>query len=180
MIRKYPIPRNPGYLALIIFSFLSGTFNGNTYFWIIELTWFLSTVFLCSEFKLENIFSRVNFCRKNVCSSFYLGEPGGPWRELIFADRWKNRKAIYPASIYWAHHGKPGISGFSKDTRWIWRFNFLLFVLFRTLLQMLSLLPQLFMTEIGWRTEWLTIWYITKQTTFYVPFLFSFWLGKSQ
>ena len=51
----------------------------------IELTRFLSTVFLCSEFKLENIFSGVNFCGKNVRGNFYL-------RELIFADGWKNCK----------------------------------------------------------------------------------------
>ena len=50
---------------------------------MIEQTRFLSTVFLCSEFKLENIYSGVNFCGKNVCGNFYL-------RELIFADRWKN------------------------------------------------------------------------------------------
>ena len=51
-------------------------------FWqaVIEQTRFLSTVFLCSEFKLENIYSGVNFCRKNVCGNFYL-------RELILADR---------------------------------------------------------------------------------------------
>ena len=52
---------------------------------MIEQTRFLSTVFLCSEFKLENIYSGVNFCGKNVCGNFYL-------RELIFADRWKKRK----------------------------------------------------------------------------------------
>ena len=52
---------------------------------MIEQTRFLSTVFLCSEFKLENIYSEVNFCGKNVCGNFYL-------RELIFADRKKNRK----------------------------------------------------------------------------------------
>ena len=34
---------------------------------MIEQTRFLSTVFLCSEFKLENIYSGVNFCGKNVC-----------------------------------------------------------------------------------------------------------------
>ena len=45
-----------------------------------EQTRFLSIVFLCSEFKLKNIYSGVN-----VCGNFYL-------RELIFADRWKNRK----------------------------------------------------------------------------------------
>ena len=52
---------------------------------MIKQTRFLSTVFLCSEFKFENIDSGVNFCGKNVCGNFYL-------RELIFADRWKNRK----------------------------------------------------------------------------------------
>ena len=52
---------------------------------VIEQTRFLSTVFLCSEFKLEYIYSRVNFCGKNVSGNFYL-------RELIFADRWKKRK----------------------------------------------------------------------------------------
>ena len=45
-----------------------------------EQTRFLGTVFLCGEFKLENIFSGVNFC-----GNFYL-------RELTFANRWKNRK----------------------------------------------------------------------------------------
>ena len=52
---------------------------------MIEQTRFLSTVFLCSEFKFENIYSGVNFSGKNVCGKFYL-------QELIFADRWKNRK----------------------------------------------------------------------------------------
>ena len=52
---------------------------------IIEQTRFLGTVFLNSEFKLEDIYSGVNFGRKNLCVNFYL-------RELIFADRWKNRK----------------------------------------------------------------------------------------
>ena len=41
---------------------------------MIEQTRFLSTVFLCSEFKLENIYSGVNFCGKNVCGNFYLRE----------------------------------------------------------------------------------------------------------
>ena len=50
-----------------------------------EQTRFLSTVFLCILFKLENIYSGVNFCGKNVCVNLYL-------RELVFADRWKNRK----------------------------------------------------------------------------------------
>ena len=70
------------YPALIIFSFLLSTCNRNTYFQtkneyfvvhrfaserrrqvVIKQTRFLSTVFLCSEFKLENIYSGVNFCR---------------------------------------------------------------------------------------------------------------------
>ena len=87
---------------MIIFSFFLSTCNRNTYFQTIninqyfvvserkmqvaiEQTRFPSTVFLRSEFKLENIYSGVNFCGKNVCGNFYL-------RELIFADRWKNRK----------------------------------------------------------------------------------------
>ena len=36
---------------------------------MIEQTRFLSTVFLCSEFKLENTYSG-----KNVCGNLYLGE----------------------------------------------------------------------------------------------------------
>ena len=87
--RKYPVPMP----ALIIFSFLLSTCNINTVifsnnkpvfccFWqvVIKQTRFLSTVFLCSEFKLETIYSGVNFCTKNVCGNFYL------W-ELILADR---------------------------------------------------------------------------------------------
>ena len=52
---------------------------------VIEQTRFLSTVFLCSEFKLENIYSGVNFCGKNVCGNFYS-------RELIFVNRLKIAK----------------------------------------------------------------------------------------
>ena len=52
---------------------------------MIEQTRFRSTVFLCREFKLENIYSGINFYGKSMCDNFYLGE-------LIFADRWKNRK----------------------------------------------------------------------------------------
>ena len=55
---------------------------------VIEQTRFLSTVFLCSEFTLENTYSSVNFCGKNVCGNFYL-------RELIFADRKTNRNATW-------------------------------------------------------------------------------------
>ena len=77
--------------ALRIFWFLFSTCNRNTYFqtinqyfvvyrfvseWkrqvVIEQTRFLSTVFLCSEFKLENIYSGVNFCGKNVCGNLFL------------------------------------------------------------------------------------------------------------
>ena len=51
---------------------------------MVEQTRFLSTLFLCSEFKSENIYSG-----ENVCGNFYL-------RELSFADRWKNRKNWNP------------------------------------------------------------------------------------
>ena len=90
--------------ALTIFSFLLSMCNRNIYFQtieqyfvvhrfvperkrqvVIEQTRFLSTVLLCSEFMLQNIYSGVNFCGKNLCGNFYL-------RELIFVDRWKNRK----------------------------------------------------------------------------------------
>ena len=50
-----------------------------------EQTRFLSTVILCNEFKLENIYSGVNFCGKRDCGNFYLWEP-------TLADRWKNCK----------------------------------------------------------------------------------------
>ena len=48
---------------------------------------FLVLYFLWSECKLENIYSAVNFSRKNVCGDFYL-------RGLTFADRWENRKNL--------------------------------------------------------------------------------------
>ena len=53
---------------------------------MIEQTRFRSAVFLCREFKLENIYFGVNFYGKSMCDNFYL-------RELVFADRWKNRKS---------------------------------------------------------------------------------------
>ena len=109
------------YPALTIFSFLLSTCNRNAYFQtilgqycgvrqyfvvyrfvserkrqvVIEQTRFLSTVFLCSKFKSENIYSGVNFCGKMFCGYFYL-------RELIFVDRWKkrkNRKKLEPAKF---------------------------------------------------------------------------------
>ena len=43
------------------------------YSFIIEQTRFLSTVFLNSEFKLEDIYSGVNFGRKNLCVIFICG-----------------------------------------------------------------------------------------------------------
>ena len=100
IFRKYQSP------ALTIFSFLLSTCNRNAYFQtilgqyyglrqyfivyrfvserkrqvVIEQTRFLSTVFLCSKFKSENIYSGVNFCGKMFCGDFYS-------RELIFVDR---------------------------------------------------------------------------------------------
>ena len=40
---------------------------------VIEQTGFLSSVFLCSEFKLENIYSGVNFCGKMFVVIFICG-----------------------------------------------------------------------------------------------------------
>ena len=97
IFRKYQSP------ALTIFSFLLSTCNRNAYFLgqyygvrqyfivyrfvserkrqvVIEQTRFLSTVFLCSKFKSENIYSGVNFCGKMFCGNFQL-------RQLIFVDR---------------------------------------------------------------------------------------------
>ena len=45
---------------------------------------------------MENIYSGVNFCGKNVCGNFYSR------RELIFADRWKKTQKsqkLKPAKI---------------------------------------------------------------------------------
>ena len=90
IFRKYQSP------ALTIFSFLLSTCNRNAYFQtilgqyyglrqyfivyrfvserkrqvVIEQTRFLSTVFLCSKFKSENIYSGVNFCGKMFCGNF--------------------------------------------------------------------------------------------------------------
>ena len=100
------------YPEVIICLFLLSTCNRNTCFQtininqyfvvserkmkvVIEQTRFPGTVFsvfLRSEFKLGNIYSGVNFSGKNVCGNFYL-------RELIFADRWKNRKNWNPQKI---------------------------------------------------------------------------------
>ena len=65
------------------------TYRRNTYFQTINQYFVVSewkrqlcdwthtisyTVFSCSEFELENIYSGVNFCGKNVCGNFYLRE----------------------------------------------------------------------------------------------------------
>ena len=108
------------YPALIIFSFLLSTCNRNTFFqtinqyfivyrfvyeWnrqvVIKQTQFLSTVLLCSEFKLEDIYSEVDFLGKNVCANFFF------WWKLISADRWKNHKiAKVRARKNFLPHGK--------------------------------------------------------------------------
>ena len=59
---------------------------------MIEQTRFLSTVFLCSAFKLENIYSGGNFCGLNVCGNFYL-------RELILRIA-GNRKNFAPHALH--------------------------------------------------------------------------------
>ena len=103
---KYPVP------SINNISFLLSTCNRNfkqydgvrQYFIVYrfvserkrlsEQTRFLGTVFLCGEFKLENIFSGVNFP-----GNFYL-------RELVFADPWKNRKIRTRKNP--VPHGTPG------------------------------------------------------------------------
>ena len=100
---QYPV-------LIILFWFLLSTWNRNTYFqviyqcvvvseWkrqvVIEQARFLSTVFLCRKFKLENINSEIKFCTKNVCGNFYL-------RELLFVDHWKKlhkSQNLEPAKI---------------------------------------------------------------------------------
>ena len=46
---------------------------------------FLVIYFCVAIHKFKNIYSRINFLREYVCGNLYL-------RELIFADRWKNRR----------------------------------------------------------------------------------------
>ena len=60
---------------------------------VIEQTPFLSIVFLRNEFKLENIYSGVSFCVKNVCGNFYS-------RKRIFADHCREKShKLEPAKI---------------------------------------------------------------------------------
>ena len=88
IFRKYPVP-SIDYIFVFIEYY---TCNRNTYFqvinqyfvvseWkrqvVIEQTRFLSTVFLCSEFTLKNIYSAVNICRKmwpvtSICGNLFL------------------------------------------------------------------------------------------------------------
>ena len=63
---------------------------------MIEQTRFLSTAFLCSELKLEYIYSGINFCGKNACGNFLAGTTVS---YCVFADRWKKRKNFVPHGI---------------------------------------------------------------------------------
>ena len=89
-----------------MFSFLLSTCNRNTTFSknttvcvpyvkpvfqqvVIEQTRFLSTVFLCSELKLDNIYSGVNFCGKMFAVIFICGN-------LFLRIAEKNRKNQNP------------------------------------------------------------------------------------
>ena len=84
------------YKSLIILSFSLSSCNGNnilsnntvrvpyvlpvkqTIFFLLsfeykhEQTRFLSNAFLCGKFKIENIYSAVNVCGKNVCGNIFL------------------------------------------------------------------------------------------------------------
>ena len=76
--RKYPVPSIDNFFVFIEYVQYKYIFSNNKpvfcCFWqvVIEQTRFVSTVLLCSEFKLETVYSGVNFCRKNVCGNFYL------------------------------------------------------------------------------------------------------------
>ena len=60
---------------------------------MIEQTRFLSTVFSCSAFKLENIYSGGKFWGKNVCCNFCLRE-----LILLIAGKSKKFRATRPAN----------------------------------------------------------------------------------
>ena len=68
---------------------------------MIEQTRFLSTVFLCREFKLENIYSGVNFCGKNVCGNFYLRELNYFYGSHEKPQKWQK---LEPAKISYHMH----------------------------------------------------------------------------
>ena len=78
IFQKVPVPSIDNIFVFIGYVQYKYIFSNNKpvfcCFWqvVIEQTRFVSTVFLCSEFKLETIYSGVNFCRKNVCGNFYL------------------------------------------------------------------------------------------------------------
>ena len=85
--------------------------------WTKETSWtwpdttrFLTTVFLCSEFKLKNIYSGVNFCAKNVCG--YFSVAGTYFRiagKIAKIAKIRTRKNFVP-------HGKTQSVGFRLHT----------------------------------------------------------------
>ena len=63
---------------------------------MIEQTRFLSTAFLCSELKLEYIYSGINFCGKNASGNFF----GGNYCVLLcFCGSLKKAQKLEPAKI---------------------------------------------------------------------------------
>ena len=61
-----------GVLLVIVFYF-NGFVSERKRQVVVEQTQFLSTLFFCSEFKLENIYSGVNFCGKSVAVIDFYG-----------------------------------------------------------------------------------------------------------
>ena len=70
------------YVKPVIVLFL----NERDKFTVTEQTRFLCAAFLCSEFKLEDVYSEENFGGKNICGNFFF------LHELIYADHWRNHK----------------------------------------------------------------------------------------
>ena len=86
---------------------------------VIEQTRLLSTVFLCSEFKLENIYAGVNFGGKNVAGTYFCGSLKKKNAKIA---KIRTRKNFVP-------HGRPFPSYLSLRTSvsaklLIWKFIF--------------------------------------------------------
>ena len=75
---------------------------------MIEQTRFLIAVFLCTEFKLENIYSGVNFFGKNVCGNFYMFAGTYFCGSLKKLAKIRTRKHFVPQSVV-PHDGTMGM-----------------------------------------------------------------------
>ena len=64
---------------------------------VIEQIQLLSTAVLCSEFKVENIHSGVNFCGKNVCGNLFSDRIAG---KIAKIPNIRTRNNFVPHSLY--------------------------------------------------------------------------------